>query len=147
MVVTVSRLPKLRSCGFHHDDPVVFAQSQWQIGPKSLMFLYFQWIIALYFIGIVVASWTQSILKGNFAFWFIYLTDWGIMFCMVATCFGAVLTTLYHFDWMNLNSQSMSYKIYWFLSNVSTVLAFMITIVYWTLLFEGKNLILDNYSG
>lgn len=138
MVVKV-KIPKLQRVGFHHDEPELFVTTQWtrQV-EKSLIFLLFRWILAGFFIGIVAYSWTNSISRGSFGFWFIYLTNWGILFCMISTTFAAFLTTFYHFNWTKLESQSASYKLYWFLSNVSTVLAFVITVVYWSILFDGK---------
>lgn len=133
------KLPLISRIGFHHDEPELFVTTQWTKNPeRSNLFLLFRWILAAFFIGIVAYSWTNSISSGFFNFWFIYMTNWGIILCMIATTFAAILTTCYHFNLTTLDSQSRSYKVYWFLSNVSTVLAFMITIVYWTVLFEGN---------
>lgn len=133
------KLPLISRIGFHHEEPELFVTTQWRRNvEKSNLFLIFRWILALFFIGIVAYSWTNSISSGFFSFWFIYMTNWGILLCMISTTFAAVLTTCYHFDVIDLDSHSRSYKVYWLLSNISTVLAFMITIVYWTILFEGN---------
>lgn len=138
MVVKV-KIPKLQRIGFHHDEPELFVTTQWTRNvEKSLLFLLYRWVLAAFFIGIVAYSWTKSISGGYFRFWFIYLTNWGILICVTSTTFAAVFTTCYHFNWIKLHSQSASYKLCWFLSNVSTVLAFMITVVYWSILFNGK---------
>lgn len=133
------KIPKLQRIGFHHDEPELFVTTQWtRNAQKSVLFLIFRWILAGFFIGIVAFSWTKSFNSDTFKFWWIYLTNWGILICMISTTFAAFLTTFYHFSWIKLESQSASYKVYWFLSNVSTVLAFVITIVYWSILFNGE---------
>lgn len=138
MVVKI-RFPKLSGVWFHHDEPEVFVSTQWTKQPKkSLLFLLFRWILAGFFIGVFAYSMTGTITNGNLRFWFIYMTNIGLFICMIATFFAACLTTVHHFDIISLESQSSSYKLYWFLSNISTVLAFMITVVYWSVLFNGK---------
>lgn len=133
------KFPKISSVGFHHDEPEVFVTTQWtRDTEKNLLFLLFRWVLAGFYIGVVAYSWTSNINSGIFRFWFIYMTSLGIFICMISTTFAAVLATLYQFDAITINSQSSSYKLYWFLSNISTVLAFMITIIYWSVLFNGK---------
>lgn len=136
MVVKV-KFNKISNLRLHSEDPTVFVKSQWQKSEKSVIFLIYRWIIAVYFIGIVSYSWSRSIYFGTFKFWFIYMTSWGIFLCMLTTIYAAVLTTLYHIDFIKLEAKSVTYKVYWFLSNVSTVFAFVITVVYWSLLFDG----------
>lgn len=133
------KFPKISAVGFNHDEPEVFVTIQWTRSPqKSLLFLLFRWILAAFYIGVVAYSWSENITNGTFKFWFIYMTSLGIFICMISTVYAAFLTTFYHFDVINLDSQSSSYKLYWLLSNISTVLAFMITVVYWSVLFNGK---------
>jgi hypothetical protein len=137
MVIIKSSFNKFASLRLHHDDPEVFYKSQWQSNRKSLIFLIYKWILAAFFIGIVCYSWTKNIINETFAYWFIYMTSWGILLCAVTATFSAILTTLHHIDPVEKNPKSTGYKVYWFLSYVSTVLAFLITIVYWSLLFDG----------
>lgn len=61
--------------------------------------------------------------------------------CMITTFFGAVLVTAHHFNWIKTGSEmTFSFKAYWFLSNATTVLAVVITVVYWSVLFDGSYL-------
>jgi hypothetical protein len=141
MVVIKANCGKIANLTLHSEEPQVFFKSQWQRNEKSWIFVVYRWIMAAFFTGIVSYSWTKNIRYGTFRFWFIYMTSWGIFLCMVTTILAAILTTLYHFDKIKINSKSALYsqysKVYWLLSNVSTVLAFLITIVYWALLFDG----------
>lgn len=126
---------------FNHNQPKVFVQSQWQSGNKSLKFLIFRWILAAYFIATVAFSWQRALSRNAFGTWWIYMTDWGILLCMISTTYGAVLTTRHHQDSIKMNSQSSEYKIYWFLSNVGTVLAFVISTFYYGMLYGGKEVV------
>lgn len=123
---------------FNHKSPESFVRSQWQSGNKSIGFLIFRWFLALFFIGGLSYAWINTAQAGEFGFWFIYMTNWGLLICTISTIYAAILTTLHHFQKLDLSTESRSYKILWWLSNVSTVLAFMITIIYWAVLFNGK---------
>lgn len=130
-------LPKIKSWQLSHKNPEVFCMSQWQRRTKSWTFLIYRVLMAILFIGILSYSMTHAAVIGSdFDYWFIYLTNNGLLICTLATTYAAFLVIFYHFDWINLESESISYKIYWLLSNVAIVLAFVISIVYWALLFE-----------
>jgi hypothetical protein len=130
-------LPKIKSWHLSHKNPEVFCQSQWQKSIKSLIFLIYRILLALLFIGILTYSMTHSaVIDDDLDFWFIYLTNNGLLICTITTTYAALLVTLYHFDKIKLETDSLSYKIFWLLSNVAIVLAFVISIVYWALLFE-----------
>jgi hypothetical protein len=123
---------------FHHNHPEVFVQSQWQKDSKSSKFLVFRWSLAALFIVTVFLSWVRALCGGSFETWWIYMTDWGILFCMVSTTFGALMTTLYHDEAIRIDAQSVEYKIYWFLTTIATNLAFVITTFYYVLLYHRK---------
>jgi hypothetical protein len=129
-------VPKFKSIGLHHDNPEVFAMSQWQFQPRSIIYLVYRWIFAILFTLILVYSMTLTAQNGQMVYWAIYLTNQGLFICTVYSIFSAIFVTLYHFKAMNLENSSFWYKIYWILSNVSIVLAFLITIVYWTALYD-----------
>lgn len=123
---------------FNHRKPESFVRSQCQSQQRSAIFLTFRWIIALFFIGGISYTWTNNIIDGTFGFWWIYMTNWGLFICTISTFYAAVLTTYYHVNKLELSTESLSYKVLWWLINVSTVMAFMITLVYWIVLFEGE---------
>ena len=120
---------------FHHNHPEVFVQSQWQKNDKSYNFLIFRWILASLFIVTVSFSWYRAFCFNFFGFWWIQMTDWGIILCMISTTYGALLTTLYHDNTLQLHPQSVQYKIYWCLTTIATNLAFVITTFYYGLLY------------
>lgn len=133
----LSYIKNLKPWHLTHKNPEVFVMSQWQRRSKSILFLLYRFLLASSFIGIFTYSITTSIVVNHdFGFWFIYLTNNGLLLCTLTTTYAAILVTFYHFDWLRLETESKSYKIYWLLSNVSTVLAFVISIVYWSVLFK-----------
>jgi hypothetical protein len=128
-------IPSVRKFTFHHENPEVFVMSQWQARPKSILFLIYRWLFAFLFIGILIYSLLSS---TSLIHWPIYLTNIGLVVCAIFSIYAAIFITFYHFNWIELDaSQSKSYKIFWLLSNIATILAFMITIVYWVALFDG----------
>lgn len=78
----------------------------------------------------------SAVVKNDFDYWFIYLTNNGLLICTIASIYSTLLLISYHFNWITLEEDSIIYKIYWLLSNIAIVLAFLISLVYWTLLFE-----------
>lgn len=140
MVQVSSKFIKLN---LSHKRPQSFVKSQCQSGQRSALFLTFRWLLAAFFIGGTAYSWTNTLKNGTFGFWFIYMTNWGLILCTISTIYAAILTTLYHVKKIDLKVESGSYKILWWLSNVSTVFAFEITLIYWVILFEG-NLVFKN---
>lgn len=135
MVQISSKFIKLH---FNHKKPESFVRSQCQSEQRSAFFLTFRWLLAAFFIGGIAYTWTNNIKNGTFGFWFIYMTNWGLFICTISTIYAAILTTFHYVKKLDLNFESRSYKILWWLSNVSTVLAFEITLVYWIILFEGN---------
>lgn len=131
------KLPKIKSWQLSHKNPEIFFMSQWQHKPKSLIFVVYRVLLAIIFASILTYSITHSVVvDSDFDYWFIYLTNNGLLICTIFTSYAALLVILYHFDWIKLESKSITYKIFWLLSNVAIVLAFVISLVYWVLLFE-----------
>lgn len=125
----------------------------------------YRWIVATFFTGAVVFSIYNHVTKFNeIGKFFIYLTNWGILLCMVCTLYGAILVTLCYFHPKqetkiiivsnNTNNDSnidgdvddnssrkmpVIFKCYWYIHNVTLILSIIITIVYWAILYDtGK---------
>lgn len=129
-------IPKINTCGFGHDNPDVFAMSQWQNKPKSIIYLMYRWVFAVFFVCVLVYSMLSSVQDWTIGYWFIYLTNIGLLICSIYSVCAAIFVSVYHFDVIKLEASSFSYKIFWYLSNVTIVLAFLISIVYWATLFD-----------
>ncbi|KAL7022141.1 hypothetical protein ACKWTF_012148 [Chironomus riparius] len=129
--------PSIRSIKLHHDDPEVFLKSQWQKSAKSWIFLTYRWTICAFFMFVLAYSLLQD--PTTIAYFFIYLTNIGILLVTLFTLYAAIISTLYHFDIIKIEAASLSYKLFWVVSNMSIVLAFMITIVYWSALYDWNS--------
>lgn len=72
---------------------------QWQSRTKSIVYLIYRWLIALFFTAVVIDSMLEKEEGSSTNFWlyFIYLTNWGVMLCMFTNLLGAILVTTWHF--------------------------------------------------
>ncbi|KAG5670109.1 hypothetical protein PVAND_000392 [Polypedilum vanderplanki] len=134
MVVKV--IPKFKTCGFTHENPEVFVMSQWQNKPKSIIYLMYRWVFAIFFIFVLCYSMISSVEDDSINYWFIYLTNIGLLICTIYSVYAAIFVSIVHFGIISLESNSFSYKVFWFLSNISIVLALLISIVYWATLYD-----------
>jgi hypothetical protein len=117
-----------------HTETSDFVQSQWQTYSKSSRFLVFRWLLAVYFF--VIAVFSLRMMHGEFSQWCVFLAHWSLTFSMVTTFFGAILTTLHHYDAIKMSMQTNLSQTYWFLTNISTVLAFVNTVFYYEILYS-----------
>lgn len=125
-------------CGFDHEPADDFVKSQWQNKSKSIPYLTYRWIIGMFFVVVVA----ETLINGDAnAYYFIYLTHWGILMCMFTNLLGALLVTIYHihpeYEERLLNMQSLAspFKVYWSMHIITLVVSIVITIVYWGVLY------------
>lgn len=122
-----------------HTSPKDFVQSQWQTNEKSVGYLVYRWSIACFFVFSVFVSTATSVARGEIFTYLIYLTHWNLVFSMITMVYSAVLTTLYHMDRIKCADKMTRWlKTYWFLSTSSNMYAFLVTLIYWTLLFKAE---------
>ncbi|XP_055848527.1 protein rolling stone-like [Episyrphus balteatus] len=110
-----------------------FYKSQWQTRERSFWYLLYRWCVALFYLGSILAC---AIHQFDNARFFIYLTDWGFVLCTIATLYGAVLTTLWHFDRVDALEDSWGIKLFWILHWSALVLSIVISSMFWTLLLQ-----------
>lgn len=53
--------------------------------------------MALFFTAVVIESMVDPDEGSNFWLYFIYMTNWGIMMCMITNVYAAILVTIWHF--------------------------------------------------
>lgn len=103
--------------------------------------------MAIFFTASVTAALTNFCIKNgieNIGYWFIYLTQWGILLCAFSSIFGAILVTIsfIHVSYIEKiqkrDSLPVSLKIYWALHNTSLILSVLITAMYWTVVFDKE---------
>ncbi|ALC39023.1 CG9555 [Drosophila busckii] len=127
---------QLTKFSLQHDEPADFCRSQWQRGKRCVAWLIYRWILTAFFAGGVIGSLVDSFTGGH---WFIYLTDWGFTLCLYACLYGAVITTIYFVNPNYFANGSWALKIYWLSHFTTTVLALMITLVFWTALYPSMS--------
>ncbi|CAD6996700.1 protein rolling stone [Ceratitis capitata] len=138
---------KLRKFGFSHKQLDQFYQSQWQSGTRSIWYLLYRWMWACFFISVFIVSLVLQLSAGKF---FIFLTNWGLMACMLSQLSGAILATRWHFNSGGTRKDIMEartlkeppptprlVKFYWLVHGAALSLALIITTVYWIFL-HGK---------
>ncbi|XP_058059006.1 protein rolling stone-like [Anopheles bellator] len=131
---------KVRNCGFAHLPAEEFVKSQWQTRTKSIFFLLYRMALAIFFTGVVINSMVVAAETAHFGKYFIYLTHWGILLCMVTTVMGAVLVKIWYFHpeysetVCGSDEMPTVFKFYWMLHNITLVLSICITIIYWAIL-------------
>ncbi|KAJ8736155.1 hypothetical protein PYW08_006811 [Mythimna loreyi] len=122
-----------------HHKPTDFYLSCWQTTRSVVPLLIWRVLLFLTILGIVLSSIIIYALKGHFAYWFIYLTHWGLTSILFATGFALFVSArCYHYGPISTEFRLPWYvKAYWTLCNIATPMAFMITIFYWTVLYEA----------
>lgn len=131
--------------------PTAFVLSQWQTSSQpSLLYLIYKWAITIFFI----VGWVISIIdiphlnEPNFsnAKWLIYLTNWGFTMCMIQSILStAMVTVCYSIAQQDSETSKFQdhkilqlYKVYWVTNIIATDIAFGITIIYWSLLYNAS---------
>lgn len=132
------------SCGrintsFAHAKPIEFVQSQWQRSEKSFAFVLYRWIIAGFYVFSVLVSLATSIRCKHLHVYLIYLTHWNLCFSTVSMVLAAWLTTAHFRGRLKINkTMPRSLKVYWFLSTSSNMYAFLVTTIYWCVLYKTE---------
>lgn len=114
---------------------------QWQKNEVSTVYLLYRWLLALIFLGVYITCIILQYCDGKF---FIYMTNWGFGLITITMIVAAVNVTRWHYDLQNVRSlvqeagqkarTTCGLKMYWWLYNISLLLALIISTVYWIFL-------------
>ncbi|XP_072941923.1 protein rolling stone-like isoform X2 [Epargyreus clarus] len=150
-----------RALNLEHSPPHQFACSQWQASHRpSTAYLIYRWILFVSVMSIAIASFACQRLPRlydgppvqlNYMKWFIYFTNWGYL--LIAIQSGLALAVVLRYR----NQKSFNIpcedeqipmprrqrtpllcRAYWLSHTVATDLAFVITLVYWTLVHDPR---------
>lgn len=98
-------------------------------------------------------SHTMKFTTDKFWYFFIYLTNWGLILCTICTVYGALLTTTWHYNkkyrtQLESTTESFevmprSFRIYWGLHNISLILSILITVMYWLVIYDSEKHAID----
>lgn len=119
---------------------------QWQRSDRSLAYVWYRWIVAVFYTFSFVNSVISSIMINEASVMFIFLSRWNLLGSAVATLLGAYLASCYYYDRDKMATRgTFPIKFYWFISNNSVVTAFVVSTVYWTLLSHEGPKDLNNF--
>lgn len=100
-------------------------------------------MVFFFFAFTVFFSATKNIDCGHFHVYFIYLTHLNLCGTATTLCLGAVLVSLF-----NVNKLSPENKfwlrLYWLLWNQSIIFSCMISVFYWSVLYKGQAINMNN---
>lgn len=131
------------SCGsinasFEYNSPTDFLQSQWQTGEKSFVYLIYRWIVACFFVFSVLTSIVTATFYAHLQYYPIYLTHWNLIFTMITMVWSAYLVTLHYWNRLEVQEKmTRKLKIFWFFSTSSNMYAYLVSLIYWLVLFKS----------
>ncbi|XP_070500146.1 protein rolling stone-like [Chironomus tepperi] len=136
---------KRLNISLNHSDPRLFVTCQWQRDKNipNRNYLIYRWIFALYFNFVVILSLITAEHDKNLVLYPIFLTNWNVILNGVSSLLSAIIVTQYFFKVTkidnDLNYMPTSLKTSWLLSTLSTVFATSLSIIYWPLIYTGKD--------
>ncbi|KPJ16448.1 Protein rolling stone [Papilio machaon] len=130
---------QLSMLGLECSKPSCFYLSAWQRNRSTTPLLVWRSLLFLTSLGILLSSMIMYGLKGKLGFWFIYLTHWGLTLNTVATAMSAAVSArCYFYGPIGAEFALPWYvKSYWVFYNSAVPIAFLITVFYWTILYEA----------
>ncbi|XP_065165988.1 protein rolling stone-like isoform X2 [Atheta coriaria] len=146
----------ISSMSFKHEDPTIFARSQWQRKKDpNAFYLAYRVVITTY----LVIAWILSMIDSDnlhepYIFhlkWLIYLTNWGFTCCVLQALVCTIMLVARYAKMRRggLNSDPdlvpnvRLYKIYWFCFTISVDLGIAITLLYWIVIFNPDKMEID----
>ncbi|XP_045493748.1 protein rolling stone-like [Colias croceus] len=132
---------QLHMIGLEHQKPSDFYLSVWQTTRSAVPLLIWRTLLFLTALGIIISSLTFYILSPvSVGYWFIYLTHWGLLLMLLSTGFAVGVSARCYFYGPISTEYCLPWyvKTYWVLYNISVPLAFLITVFYWSLLYDSN---------
>ncbi|XP_039755992.1 uncharacterized protein LOC120630762 [Pararge aegeria] len=126
--------------GLEHPNPSDFYISVWQKSRSTVPLLLWRALLLIISLAIIITSFSCYITSAfSVGYWFIYLTHWGLVLLVASTGFGvATSASVYFYGPLSADLKLPWYvKTFWVLHNVSVPVAFLITIFYWTVLYDA----------
>ncbi|CAG9796419.1 unnamed protein product [Diatraea saccharalis] len=129
-----------RNLNLEHSRPADFYLSVWQSNRSTAPLLVLRTLLFLASLGITVTSIVLYIINSWVGFWWIYLTHWGLSVLTLATGFSVAISARCYFYGPISGEYRLPWyiKVYWVLFNIAVPLSFLITLFYWTVLFEAN---------
>ncbi|XP_058447103.1 protein rolling stone isoform X1 [Malaya genurostris] len=135
----------------HHVQRHHFYLCQWQSNTQvGICYLMYRLIVAILFLAVLACSLldigrSEPMLEHHYAKWWIYLTHWALLACAVQAWLAALIVTKglmidrNEFEWnIHVARESRLHAVYWVVYTIATVYSFIVTIVYWTFVYDPE---------
>ncbi|RVE51093.1 hypothetical protein evm_004236 [Chilo suppressalis] len=150
-----------RALSLEHAPAHQFACCQWQATAQpSIPYLVYRWLVFITVLSTGIASFACQRLPPrydgpkvelNYFKWFIYFTNWGFMLIALQALLALAVVHSYRSQKTFNNPcedddalmprrprTPLLYRAYWLSQNIATDLAFVITLIYWTVVYDPK---------
>ncbi|KAI5644971.1 hypothetical protein NE865_02945 [Phthorimaea operculella] len=116
-----------------HERASDFYASSWQAGDSALPLLVVRSIA--FVLALTIMTW--ALLEGFNWYWLVFLTNWGLMLVTAMFLSGIVVSAMALAKKIPDDGELPWYvSVYWLLHNVAIGLSFLITLLYWLLLYS-----------
>lgn len=92
---------------------------------------------AVYFFAILIWSITATSVGVNADYWFIYLTNWTLLWEVIYLCLACACTWKYGFDKGTLRETPALFTVTWVFQNIAMGATFIVCVLYWVLVYSG----------
>ncbi|KAJ3656189.1 hypothetical protein Zmor_015285 [Zophobas morio] len=123
-----------------HKNPYIFVTSEWQ-KESSFIYVVYRWAVAIFFVITLflcfIEDWNEPV---SFQVKFLlYFTNWAYIISTFQAVVIADLTTkVFRRLCKKSRSNLKCYQVYWLSNILSTDIAFLVTIWYWTFIYNPK---------
>ncbi|KXJ81868.1 hypothetical protein RP20_CCG017578 [Aedes albopictus] len=124
---------------------------QWQTNTQvGICYLMYRLIVAILLLAVLACSAldigrSEPMLEHHYAKWWIYLTHWALIACALQAWLAAIIVTKglmidrNEFEWnIHVARESRLHAVYWVVYTIATVYSFIVTIVYWTFVYDPE---------
>ncbi|CAG9855101.1 unnamed protein product [Phyllotreta striolata] len=130
-----------------HSDPNIFISSQWQRNKTdpNLIYLIYRTAVMLFFFITWVITIVRESGKGK---WPIFLTNWGYTTNTVQATLAFIML-FFSYIGSTCNKPKIKesvlslYSVYWVAYNVASSTGLVISVIYWTVIFDANKIALD----
>ncbi|KXJ80229.1 hypothetical protein RP20_CCG026035 [Aedes albopictus] len=123
----------------------------WQTNTQvGICYLMYRLIVAILLLAVLACSAldigrSEPMLEHHYAKWWIYLTHWALIACALQAWLAAIIVTKglmidrNEFEWnIHVARESRLHAVYWVVYTIATVYSFIVTIVYWTFVYDPE---------
>lgn len=137
-----------RCAGLEYNTPSDLYNCRWGRTSISLTYLLYRWFVAGVFLVTLLLSATGiGKSAAHPSLWLIYVTHWGYSVCAAQASLATFIVTKVYITQRQVENiqeveqtkkLNVTLRVYWVLFTVAAVIAFSITTIYWSLIYDSK---------